>query len=504
MDKIFRFTAMAFAATILTGCATTASLTPEQLAEKFPDVNKLSNEVATGEQNNLQILAPASYELAASALKDAQTAAERGQAENANSLAKSGLKAIEKARVDGNKSLGVMSEVVEARRRAEQAGASKLFVEEAAELESRAADLGRSIEKGNVESAKQDRPELQRAYLDIELRAIKEGTVTLAKAALDEARKNGAEDYAPKTYKLAVEEYTLAQQVLDTDRTRQDKANALATRATVLANRATNISELVKDFDRRDYSNEDIVLWYQDNIKSATAPLGKNIEFNEPNQSTINAVRADLSNLVGSLQDKEEKIATLSREVSTVTALREQEASSLREKYEGDIASVKQQFSRQIAQSESAQAAAERTRAEDKARLETVQSLFVDKEAEVYLQRRNVLISAHGFAFPSGKSEIETENFALLNKIAKAITSFQGAKIHISGHTDATGSEEINKSLSEKRAENVAKFLIEVSGISPDMIVTEGYGKERPLASNETNEGRAQNRRIEVLIENPK
>ncbi len=498
MKHFFTWPAAALATAVLTGCATSAQLSPQQLAQNYPAVSTLADQVKAADQKSLPILAPNGYAKAVDALEGARTAAERGQTDNANTLASVGLKALGKAEADAEHSARILSEVLEARRRARAAGANTLFNTELADLEAQAAELGDLIESGNLEKAKKGRPELQQAYLDLELRALKEGTVRLARAALDSARKNGAEKYAPKTYQAAAEELVLAQQVLDGDRTRQDKANAHANRARVLADKAANITGLIKDFDRRKYSEEDIVLWYQENLKTAVAPLGSDIHFGEANQLTITAIRTDLSNVMASLQDKDEKIVNLSREMATLTALREQELQSLRQHYESNMTNVKQQ----IAQKETIQAQAARLDAEEKARFDKVQSLFGNKEAQVYQQRKNVLISAHGFAFPPGQSKIDTENFALLNKIATAITQFKGATVYISGHTDATGSAQVNKSLSEERANSVKQFLTEVAGIPAERIVTQGYGKDRPVASNDTAQGRALNRRIDVLILN--
>ena len=129
-------------------------------------------------------------------------------------------------------------------------------------------------------------------------------------------------------------------------------------------------------------------------------------------------------------------------------------------------------------------------------------SKFNSKEAEVYRKGDNVLISARGFYFPSGGAEILAQNFELLNKIISAIRQFPGSRLEISGHTDAIGDEDTNLPLSRKRAENIAKFLVEVGNIKSDNITTRGYGESRPVASNETPEGRAKNRRIEMMIIN--
>ena len=83
------------------------------------------------------------------------------------------------------------------------------------------------------------------------------------------------------------------------------------------------------------------------------------------------------------------------------------------------------------------------------------------------------------------------------------IDIFPDSKIRVSGHTDSTGSDAVNMKLSEERAGKVAKFLTEVGGIAADRITVNGYGESRPVASNETADGRAANRRVEILIENP-
>ena len=73
------------------------------------------------------------------------------------------------------------------------------------------------------------------------------------------------------------------------------------------------------------------------------------------------------------------------------------------------------------------------------------------------------------------------------------------AHVEISGHTDSVGSDDTNIQLSQRRAEAVADYLVK-AGISPEHLNAVGYGKTRPIASNDTEEGRAQNRRIEFDV----
>ena len=72
----------------------------------------------------------------------------------------------------------------------------------------------------------------------------------------------------------------------------------------------------------------------------------------------------------------------------------------------------------------------------------------------------------------------------------------------MSGHTDSRGSDALNQRLSSERAEKVARFLVDVGDLSKQRVTSRGYGETRPLASNETQEGRTANRRVEILIIN--
>ena len=156
---------------------------------------------------------------------------------------------------------------------------------------------------------------------------------------------------------------------------------------------------------------------------------------------------------------------------------------------------MKKQFAGEQTQINTAQQDSEK-------RFTYVQQLFGKGEATVYRQVNNVLISVHGFRFPTGSSEIRPENFDVMNKITRSIDAFGSPRIRIAGHTDATGSDNLNLDLSSQRAASVARFLTDVGRIPADAITSQGFGSQQPVASNSTPDGRAQNRRIEVLIVN--
>jgi outer membrane protein OmpA-like peptidoglycan-associated protein len=86
-----------------------------------------------------------------------------------------------------------------------------------------------------------------------------------------------------------------------------------------------------------------------------------------------------------------------------------------------------------------------------------------------------------------------------LDELAASMEDFEGSELLIVGHTDSKGSDEYNMRLSERRANAATEYLIE-QGIRPSRITTVGRGESEPVASNETAEGRQQNRRVEVAI----
>lgn len=104
-----------------------------------------------------------------------------------------------------------------------------------------------------------------------------------------------------------------------------------------------------------------------------------------------------------------------------------------------------------------------------------------------------------GILFATGKSTLSAASKDALLKFAASLKSNPETDVQICGHTDNTGSREINVRLSNERAEAVSKYLIE-SGVPGVRLKTEGKAYDQPVASNETAEGRAQNRRVEIFI----
>jgi outer membrane protein OmpA-like peptidoglycan-associated protein len=103
------------------------------------------------------------------------------------------------------------------------------------------------------------------------------------------------------------------------------------------------------------------------------------------------------------------------------------------------------------------------------------------------------------FEFNSDK--ILPEYYPDIDKLGRVLTQpqYNGFQVQIEGHTDSIGSDGYNQALSQRRAESVRRYLVQHFPIEANRLIVKGFGKTRPIASNETPEGRSQNRRVEVV-----
>ena len=108
-------------------------------------------------------------------------------------------------------------------------------------------------------------------------------------------------------------------------------------------------------------------------------------------------------------------------------------------------------------------------------------------------------IALYGIFFDFDKAEVKPESLPTLEQMAKLLRDFPALKLHIVGHTDNVGDLEYNQKLSLTRAESVTKELIVRYAIAPDRLRAAGVGPLAPVASNRTDEGRALNRRVELV-----
>ena len=124
---------------------------------------------------------------------------------------------------------------------------------------------------------------------------------------------------------------------------------------------------------------------------------------------------------------------------------------------------------------------------------------LVNKEIELKNIAIGSKIALRNIFFDIGKATLRAESNAELERLVKLMKDVPSLKIEISGHTDNTGSATLNETLSQSRAEAVVKHLVS-KGIAENRMSAKGYGSAKPVTSNNTEDGRQQNRRTEFEI----
>ncbi len=138
--------------------------------------------------------------------------------------------------------------------------------------------------------------------------------------------------------------------------------------------------------------------------------------------------------------------------------------------------------------------------------------LYQDKqEAKLRTELRNTGVSVtrrgdviilnmpDNITFTTGRADIRPEFYRVLNSVSLVLREYNRTLVNVYGHTDSDGSRQSNQELSERRGVNVTKYLIS-RGTDTRRYYVQGYGEERPIASNNSHEGKAQNRRVEIEI----
>ncbi|MBU0675468.1 MAG: OmpA family protein [Proteobacteria bacterium] len=241
-------------------------------------------------------------------------------------------------------------------------------------------------------------------------------------------------------------------------------------------------------------------------------------QLKEQCDSEVSQIKIQNDSDRAALQDRYEvEISALVKQVATLEGKNRAEA----EKFEKLMAEKRAERERLEAEKRSEQVRqeaenraeqgrleAERLAVENKLELERrfskqyqdASSLFSPDEAECYKQGQQMVIRLRSMNFPVGQAVIMPNNYPLLSKVQRAVRIFAEPGVVIEGHTDSTGSPETNNLLSQQRAEAVRQYLLANAVAKEEQVVAAGFGATRPLSPNTTAEGRAVNRRIDVVI----
>lgn len=131
----------------------------------------------------------------------------------------------------------------------------------------------------------------------------------------------------------------------------------------------------------------------------------------------------------------------------------------------------------------------------------SIRSQFKPNEAEVYTENGRVMVRLKGLQFAPNQANLDKRDKALLSKMDEALAGMGPSKVIVEGHTDNTGKASRNMTLSEQRAKSVQDYLVSKGTVTLDNVESVGMGSEKPIGNNGTAAGRAQNRRIDLIVE---
>jgi OOP family OmpA-OmpF porin len=313
-----------------------------------------------------------------------------------------------------------------------------------------------------------------------ELEAIMTTVLGPARLAIKDAEKLRAKRYAPVTLAQARELLAAAETQLIDDRYTLDKAEQLVNQAEVTARHAGQIAALIRTKPKMETF---ILQWegYLSRIQSAAGvsiPLDTETAAGVEQLETVVRVQNETSQqLQLELADSQAFIAALETEIREL---------------DDQLGGASQERHQLILQIE------DRARKEEQ--FAQTEALFETSEASVFRQSKTIVVRLYGLAFAPGSDELGEENAALLDKISKAISVYPKSTLIVEGHTDSQGSAKMNQRLSKRRADALLNHLVTTENILPQRISAVGYGASNPIANNNSAEGRAKNRRIELMI----
>ena len=439
------------------------------LFKSIEDTFKAANAVKAN------ILAPKNYEQAAELYRRANDRYQRGRGID-------GIRSdLARAREYLDKSIAAtavaeatFANAIQARGDAESAQAQTLADQDWQDAEETFADAARRLEAGSKSRAERAAKEAETLYRAAELNAIKINYLSETERLIKAAKDERVDRYAPATLAKAESLFKEAEKELIDNRYDTDRPRSLARQARYEAKHAVTIAQQVKSLRDEDITEEEFILQTEQPLERIASALDIVAEFDQGTEAPTEQIRLTIESL---------------REESYNLAQRNQEITLLETEIRGLEARLGLQSERLAAQEDY------------RRRFDEIEKLFTREEAAVLTQEGNVLIRTVGLNFASGSSQIEVQYYPLLRKIQEAIYLFPNTAVVIEGHTDSFGGDEDNLQLSIARAEAVRQYLLaNMTGLSPANIQAHGYGETRPIANNETREGRTKNRRIDLVL----
>lgn len=470
--------AVTVAAFVLTG-----AVAQDLRSSLFADADRIREAAIAA---NAQVLAPQTFARGQSAYDSAENDLERGRN-------------IDRIRGRLDDAVAAFTDAVENAQLAELTFAALLQTREDA-MASRsatfAADLwsqgesefnaaAQRLESGDLRGAQRRAENAESTYRDAELAAIKAQYLSQTRALIAQARDERVQRYAPLTLENAQALLDRAERELAENRYDTDLPRSLAQDANRQARHALFLAGEVQRIRDQRLSTEEIILRYEEPLIRIAAAADQVAALDQG----VDRVADDLVRFIEDLRDAHLQTDNDLEHARARIIELEEEMRRLDDRLGG------------ISQERAA--LVQRVEAEERVRQQfaTIEELFERDEARVSREGNTVVLRMVGLTFATASSSVDASHRALLEKVRRAAEVFPRSQLVIEGHTDSLGNDQANMALSQRRAESVSTYLTGQLGVPAFRITAIGYGETRPIASNETPQGRERNRRIDVRIE---
>ena len=433
-----------------------------------------------------RLLSPNHFVDGAKAYLNAENDFERGRSLNRiTGQLTSAIEAFTKAKEAAENASTGLAPLIQAREDAVTALAESFAVDLWNEAEELFSESAKNLETGNAEAATERAKKAESLYRDAELEGIKAQHLSHTRSLIAQAEQIGVPQYAPKTFAIAKSLLDQAEAELNKNRYEVGLPGELTEQADYETRHAELIANYIRRAGTETWGVEDIIMLYEQSILEIAAAADKTLMLDKGSEPAANEMvdyirmlhnreqqmQADIKNEQQRNTGLEEEIRDLDEQLGTLY----QERSLLIQRIE-DEARTKDQFAK-------------------------INTIFTPQEARVSREGNDIILRLLGLSFESGGIDIRDTHNPLLQKVREAVEVFPRSQVTVEGHTDSRGGARSNMVLSRNRAEAVAQYLTNKFTLPAHRISAVGYGQTQPIANNETEQGRANNRRINIRIE---
>ncbi len=439
-------------------------------------VSAVENEMSQLRQKNYDLLSPENFNKAEEEFQKARKDFDQGKDIRGirEKLEKASryLKVVNEV---GKQGEILFKDVLQAREDALVAQAPEFAPALFEEAEKQFLDASGRLEDGDLNAARNRTLKVEEAYRQAELKAIKESIIGNVRDLLNKAEEQDVKDYAPITLNLAKTLYDEVLVILNSNRYAKSNARETASEAAYQAKHAMYLASVIKKLEKDDKNWEKLMRDFEQRLDNISTELGFKGNYADGFSETE-------KDIILAIQTLKEENKTLKEDL---TQLRDQN----------------DKMEQKIQQYENTVVTELQRKKEREEKLQKIEKMFTRDEAQVLLSGTQMIIRLYGLTFGVGSAVITPDQFMLLTKVMRALREFPNKKYLIAGHTDSQGNDAYNLNLSENRAAAVRAYLEANMNLPPEQFESIGYGESKPIASNDTSEGRRLNRRIDIIID---